>query len=183
MDELNGYHFLLLRSAEAEPASFLLLGLFRSSIGSSARSCRSTCSWSASSGLFLARVVNVIPGHIEENGLHGDERLLGRQLNNVVEVDVSNRIFVQAFHERNRTKGCFLHLSFAQVVDMDNGAVTLEFAVNELGERRDGVGRHLEIQRRSCRVGAFGELRGGLTLSEGVVDESERIGDMAGDGV
>lgn len=90
---------------------------------------------------------------------------------------------MQAFHERNRTNGCFLDLSFAQVVDMDDGAVTLEFAVDELGERRDGIGRHLEIQGPGYRVGAFGKLRCGLALSEGMVDEGERIGDMASDSV
>lgn len=90
---------------------------------------------------------------------------------------------MQAFHERNHTNGCFLDLSFAQVVDMDDGAVTLEFAVDELGERRDGIRRHLEIQGPGYRVGTLGKLRGVLALSEGVVDESQRIRDMTSDGV
>lgn len=101
----------------------------RSSRDIGRRGCCSGC---------LARVADVVPGHVEEDGLHWDERLFRRELDNVGKVDAAGWVLVQALDE-GRIGGAVLLLGLAQVVDMDNGAVALELAVDESGEGVDGL--------------------------------------------
>lgn len=87
----------------------------------------------------LARVANVVPCDVEEDGLHGDERLLRRELDNVGKVDAADGVLVQALDEGRRGGGAVLLLGLAQVVNVHNGAVALELAVDETGQGIDGV--------------------------------------------
>lgn len=108
---------------KSEPASLLsrLLSLVsRSSLGI------------ARLGLFL-RILNVIPGNVEENGLDGHHIQARRKLDNVVEVGTAKGIFVQFLDKRSVAFILLaLSLHLPQVIDMDNGTVALQLAINHL---------------------------------------------------
>lgn len=83
-------------------------------------------------GLFL-RILNVIPGNVEENGLDGHHIQARRKLDNVVEVGTAKGIFVQFLDKRSVAFILLaLSLHLPQVIDMDNGTVALQLAINHL---------------------------------------------------
>lgn len=81
----------------------------------------------------LSRVVNVIPGNVEENGLDGHHLQTGRELDNVIEVGPADGIFVQLLDKRSAALILItLSLLLSQVVDVDDGTVALQLAIDYL---------------------------------------------------
>lgn len=170
-----------LRSAKPKPAP--LLRLRRRALD---RLCGSCGLWLGRALLaHLARVVDVVPGDVEEDGLHGDEGHLGREVDDVVEVDAADGELVEALDEgRQGGGGGLLLLVLAQVVDVDDGAVALELAVEEPAEEFDGGGGNLDVEGLRVRgVGGLGEAGRLLADARGVVDQAESVGDFADNGM
>lgn len=81
----------------------------------------------------LLRIVNIVPGNVEENGLDGHNIQTRGKLDNVIEVGTAKGIFVQLLDKRSVAFILIaLSLHLPQVVDMDNGAVALQLAINHL---------------------------------------------------
>lgn len=92
---------------------------------------------------------------------------------------------MQTLDQRGRGDGALCQLLLAQVVDVDNGLVAAELAVDEVKELLDGVVGDFNV---GGRVGGarrrFEELLGGkLAAIKGMLDESKRVCDVADDGV
>ncbi len=166
--------------AKAEPAS--LLGL-RWLAGCLSGRWRLSCDGSSNRG--LTRVANIVPGDVEEDGLDGDEGLFGRELDNVLEVDAASGELVQTLDQRGRGDGALGQLLLAQIVNVNNGLVAAELAVDEVRELPDGVARDFNVGgRASSARGRLGKLLGGkLATIRGVLDEREGVCDVANDGV
>lgn len=92
---------------------------------------------------------------------------------------------MQTLHKRGRSDGALGQLLLAQIVNVDNGLVAAKLAIDEVGELLDGVARDFNIGgRASISRGRLRELFGGkLAAIRGVLDESERVCDVADDRV
>lgn len=91
----------------------------------------------------LARVFNVVPGHIEEDGLHRDSGELRRELDDVVQVDTTSGILVLCFNKRTLDGVCDAQLVvLAKSVNVHDGTVTLELAVEEVLKIFDVLSRN-----------------------------------------
>ena len=95
----------------------------------------------------LAGVVDVVPGHIEEDGLDGDHCLSRGEFHDAVEISPTDRILLQLLHE-GKVAFVFdsLGLPLAQVVDVDNGAVALQLAINHSFNEFKGGRGDIEAQ-------------------------------------
>ena len=89
----------------------------------------------------LAGVFDVIPSHIEEDGLHRDSGELGRELDDVVQVDTTSGVLVLSLDKRTLDGVCDAKLVvLAKSINVHDGAVTLELAVEEVLEILDVLG-------------------------------------------
>lgn len=132
------------------------------------------------------RVVDVIPRDIQKDRLDRNRRHLRRELDDVRQVHAFRREIVQKLHE-GRTHDVRVAgggLGGAQVVNVDDGAVALQLAVEEAGEGGEGLCGDLDGEGGGTG-GRGGGDGGGRLLGggEGVVDEGEGVGDVADDGV
>lgn len=146
-----------LRSSEAEPTLLsgwllrLLLDIWRSTLSRLSR-CRRT-----------AGIPNIIPSHIQEDRLHGDQGHLGRELNHIVQIHASGGVVTQALDERGlASRGSVGSFFFTDVVDVDDGAVALELAVEEVVEEEDVFGGDVDVEGAGGVGRGGGELGGGL---------------------
>ena len=141
-------------AAESKPAFLRFL------LGFGPRGCFLRLPIQRRSSTFLrtSRVVNVIPGRIEEDGFHRDElqfRRVGDQIGQVD--DAFGWIFVQPFDHWRRSGSRILLRCFAfEVFEFDQGAVLKDRTVQEVLER-SRLGR-VDFKLRypfGCRLGGW----------------------------
>lgn len=164
--------------AKAKPSPLLWLRrlAYRLNSGGSAGGGRSRC---------LAGVANVVPGHVQEDGLDGDQGLFGREFHNVVEVHAAGGVLVQTLDQRRGRRRALLLLLLAQVVHVDDGLVAAQLAADEVVQGLDSVARNLNVWCREGRAGLGArELLGGvLAAIKSMLDKSEGVGDIADGGM
>lgn len=89
----------------------------------------------------LARIFDVIPSHIEEDGLHRDSGELGRELDDVVQVDTASGVVVLCFNKRTLDAVRDAQLVvLSKSFNVHDGTVALELAVEEILEILDVFG-------------------------------------------
>ncbi|KJR82350.1 uncharacterized protein SPSK_03084 [Sporothrix schenckii 1099-18] len=189
---------IIVLSLETEPATLLRLFLlgWRRARG---RWCRllvalgldSCCSTTAR----LARVVNVVPCNVEEDGLDGHGLYPRRVGHNVVEVDGARRVLAERLGQGQRAglAGRSATSRWLLFLNVDQCTSPLELGLQQGLQEGDVVGRDVDAAqrrvlclaaaRRLARTtgGGLGEDRGrGIRLVVGVLDEGQGVGRMAG---
>lgn len=126
----------------------------------------------------LLRIVNVIPGNVEKNGLDGYNIQTRRKLDNIIEIGTAKGIFVQLLDKRSVAFILIaLSLHLPQVIDMDNGTVALQLAINHLFQKFDGSRGYVKAQGELIRRGlCVWKFSDGLEAeTQSTVDESQGI--------
>jgi hypothetical protein len=133
----------------------------------------------------LASVVDVIPCHIEEDGLHRDGGELGRELDDVIQIDASGGVMILSFDKRSLDSVRYAQLMvLTKSINVHNGTVTLELAVEEVLQILNILGG--DRQTQGCPVCSIRCGYAGLRLfnkTVGMVDKSERTGRVASCGM
>lgn len=125
---------------------------------SSRRGCWSLLGGSGSTGS-AAGILDVVPGDVEEDGLRGDQGQLGRVGDDVGEVDAVGGVLVEALDEGGLDDVVGGAALLAEVFDVDDGAMALEFAVEEGLEERGGLGGDFDVE--GCVFGNVSCVRKG----------------------
>lgn len=161
----------VLRPAETEPTPLSLLRRLLGRLGlarCSAPSARGGC-WR------LPGIVYIVPSNIKKNRLHRYQGHLGRELDDVGQIDAACRVLVQALDERflDNVRRVLL-LLLGQVVDVDDGTMALELAGEQVAQELEVRFCHIDVERAAAGGWRrLGQRRGGLfTEIAGMLNEA-----------
>ena len=122
--------------------------------------------------LALPRIVNVVPGYIQEDRFHRNLLDLRWPCDNIVEIGTPDRIIIHSLNQWLMVFcSVFFYRFFAKIINVYDGSVTLQFPFEELAEESSIFRANIYIQR-TCgdRFGDIGRCFG--TELGRIVDES-----------
>lgn len=102
----------------------------------------------------LSWIVDIVPRNVEEDGLDRDHLFSGREFDNVFEIGPTDGVFIQLLDKGN-VAFVLVDLGFLlpQVVNVNNGAVALQLAINHPFQELDGSRGNVKAQRGLIGIG------------------------------